>query len=206
MGQIKAIFFDQGNVLDDYRPQTTAMANLLGMTDSEFQRYVAPHVRSYHLGLDEMEFLSRVCRDAGVTPPSHPIFRETFYGNRQFNHGLLDVNTQVRDLGLKTGIISNAEKPLRDILLDEYMGKEPRQFDDVICSCDVGYAKPDEAIFYIACKRLGVKPEDSVFIDDVLDYVNIAKEIGMHSIHHVNNPTTVQALSDILGYKLRLVE
>ena len=100
-----------------------------------------------------------------------------------FNRGLLDVNTQLRDLGLKTGIISNAEKPLRDILLDEYINKEPRQFDAVVCSCDVGYAKPDKEIFYITCKRLSVKPENTVFIDDVLAYVKAAKEIGMHGIH-----------------------
>lgn len=211
MGQIKAVFFDQGNVLDDYGQQTAAMASLLGMTDSEFKKYVAPHVRSYHLGLDEMTFLSRVCRDAGVTPPSRPIFRETFYEYRysQFNRELLDVNAQLRNLGLKTGIISNAEKPLRYILLEEYIGKKPQRFDAVVCSCDAGYAKPDEEIFMIACREVGVDIRNAVFVDDVLDYVNVFRRLSgneKHGIHHVNNPTTVRSLSDILGHELVLVE
>lgn len=200
--QIKAVFFDQGNVLDNYVPQTSAMAKLLGMTDSEFRKYAAPHIRSYHLGLDEMEFLSRVCKDAGVTPPSHPIFRETFYENRPFNHGLLHVNAQLRSLGLRTGIISNAEKPLRDILFEEYLGKEPQQFDVVVCSCDVGYAKPDEQIFYAACQKLEVEPRHTIFIDDVLAYAKAFKKLGGQGIHHIDNSTTVRALSNIIGHRL----
>ena len=100
MKQIKAVFFDQGNVLDDYRQQNIAMAERLGITYNDFQRYAAPYVRSVHLGMDEIEFLRRVCSDAGAIPPSKPIFRETFEEHRIFNYELLDVNTQLRELGL----------------------------------------------------------------------------------------------------------
>ena len=43
-------------------------------------------------------------------------------------------------------------------------------------------AKPDPAIYRLAAERLGVKPEECVFVDDLLENVEAAESIGMKGI------------------------
>ena len=57
-------------------------------------------------------------------------------------------------------------------------------FDDVVCSGDVGLAKPDPAIYRLAAKRLGVAPAECVFVDDMERNVMGARAAGMRAHHH----------------------
>lgn len=69
----------------------------------------------------------------------------------------------LRKRNLKLGLISNCtEEEVRqwhECELANY-------FDDVIFSYEVGLAKPDNRIYALACERLNVKPENSVFVGD----------------------------------------
>ncbi len=58
-------------------------------------------------------------------------------------------------------------------------------FDDVICSADVGLAKPDPAVFRLAAERLQVTVQECLFIDDMPHFVAAAREVGMcaHQYH-----------------------
>jgi putative hydrolase of the HAD superfamily len=38
-------------------------------------------------------------------------------------------------------------------------------FDQVVLSCDVGFAKPDLRIYRLALERLGIAPGDALFVD-----------------------------------------
>ncbi len=77
---------------------------------------------------------------------------------------------------VKTGVISkawpNARTAIRDYVNDS-------MFDDLIFSAEVGLAKPDRRIFDLALDRLGVNPDETIFIDDGLANVEAAKSIGM---------------------------
>jgi putative hydrolase of the HAD superfamily len=58
-------------------------------------------------------------------------------------------------------------------------------FDDVVCSGDVGLAKPDSAIYRLAAERLGVAPSACVFVDDMPRNVAGATAAGMRAhLHH----------------------
>jgi 2-haloacid dehalogenase len=54
--------------------------------------------------------------------------------------------------------------------------------DGVLVSSEVGIAKPDPEIFRMFCARFGVAPEESVFIDDVVQNVTAARALGFHGI------------------------
>lgn len=98
-------------------------------------------------------------------------------------HALLD---SLRERGLLTGLVSNAFDP--GWLLHEdltRMGLAER-LDAAVFSSEVGKRKPHPAIFEAMLERLGVAPEDALFVGDRrLEDVQGAKELGM---------TTVQAL------------
>lgn len=66
--------------------------------------------------------------------------------------------------------------------------------DVIIYSHEVGVAKPDPRIYAIACERLGVRPEEIVFLDDVERNVVAANDYGIHAILFRDN---AQAIADI---------
>lgn len=69
-------------------------------------------------------------------------------------------------------------------------------FDLFINSTEENIRKPDPRIYLIACKRLGVKPKESVFVDDVKSNVDGAKNVGMKGVLYKNyNPFKKDLLS-----------
>jgi putative hydrolase of the HAD superfamily len=80
----------------------------------------------------------------------------------------------------KLAILSNADISLRerlegDIAIDHL-------FDDIICSAEVGMAKPEPAIYLLAAERLGIEPPECVFVDDLDANVAAARQVGMQAV------------------------
>jgi putative hydrolase of the HAD superfamily len=80
----------------------------------------------------------------------------------------------------RIGILSNADASLRERLRDGLGIYD--LFDVVVCSAEVGMAKPEPAIYRLAAERVGVPPEACVFIDDHEPNVVAAGEVGMRGI------------------------
>jgi len=51
-------------------------------------------------------------------------------------------------------------------------------FDYLFFSYEIGYAKPDRRIYQFVAEKLGVVPEQVIFIDDLEENVSSAKEFG----------------------------
>ncbi len=54
--------------------------------------------------------------------------------------------------------------------------------DDVIVSSEEGVAKPDPRIYRVAAERLGIRPDEAVFVDDVAENIEGARAVGMHAV------------------------
>jgi putative hydrolase of the HAD superfamily len=80
----------------------------------------------------------------------------------------------------KLSILSNADISLRQ-RLERDIGIHDL-FDDIVCSAEVGMAKPEPAIFMLAAERLGMAPEQCVFVDDYDLNVEAAREVGMEAV------------------------
>ena len=55
-------------------------------------------------------------------------------------------------------------------------------FDDIVCSAEVGMAKPEPAIYELAAERLGLEPRECVFVDDLDTNVDAARQVGMQAV------------------------
>ena len=98
----------------------------------------------------------------------------------------------------KLSILSNADLSLRGRLEGE-MGIH-RLFDDIVCSAEVGMAKPDPAVFRLASERLGIGPEHCVFVDDWDQNVEAARGIGMQAVlYRVDKGDDLRAQLETLG-------
>jgi HAD superfamily hydrolase (TIGR01509 family) len=61
-------------------------------------------------------------------------------------------------------------------------------FDRVFNSAEIGIAKPDPRIFRHLLRRLKVRVETCLFIDDKEKNIAMARALGFHVIHFKNNP------------------
>ena len=56
-------------------------------------------------------------------------------------------------------------------------------FDEAVFSCDVGLNKPDPRFYEITCQRLGVRPEECLYIGDGSSHeLTGAASVGMHPV------------------------
>jgi putative hydrolase of the HAD superfamily len=60
-------------------------------------------------------------------------------------------------------------------------------FDRTFLSYKLGMQKPSKAIFNLALKKLKVKPEEALFIDDKESNLRVARELGIKCIQFNNN-------------------
>lgn len=91
--------------------------------------------------------------------------------------------------GHRLALLSNAPREFAHHLLGLPVA---RHFEHLIFSCDLRAAKPDPRCFRFALARLAAKPASVIFIDDRLDNVAAAAELGIHAIHF-SSPAAARA-------------
>lgn len=100
-----------------------------------------------------------------------------------------------RAAGLVTGLISNTwgVTPPEDI---------EGMFDVVVLSGRERRRKPDPEIYLLAAERAGVRPHDTVYVDDIPTNVEGARAIGMTGVLHRDAAITLPKLEGLLGVSL----
>jgi HAD superfamily hydrolase (TIGR01509 family) len=147
-----------------------------------------------HKALDD--YWLEIGPSLGLNSPGEiQAFRERYFADEAINEGVLDLLYSLQGR-YKLAVLSNAPPRLTRWLEDWNILD---LFDDVVCSGDVGLVKPDPAIFQLTLTRLGVSPEEAIFIDDSPGHVAAARALGMCAIQF----TSAGALSSELD---RLLE
>lgn len=76
-------------------------------------------------------------------------------------------------------------------------------FHQIIESSKVGLRKPDPRIYRLACEKMGVAPEEVVFLDDLGINLKPARELGMTTIKVVDPDRALDELEAAVGFPLR---
>lgn len=106
---------------------------------------------------------------------------------------------EVKNRGIKLGIISNWDSRLYNILKEYQI---LNYFDGIFLGCEVGYFKPHPKIFKRALKFFQVNPQESLMIGDSLEEDIIpAKTLGF-KVFHFKNLTTFKVVSKLLEKNL----
>jgi putative hydrolase of the HAD superfamily len=87
--------------------------------------------------------------------------------------------SDVRAAGLRTAILSNMPAPIRDYVLRCPWLPE---FDSKTFSCDAGVCKPEPKIYHDCLNQLGVKPSETLFLDDREPNIRAAEALGLHTV------------------------
>jgi putative hydrolase of the HAD superfamily len=198
---IQAIISDFGGVLY-HQPDTRWLQrwlHLLGMDKDPWIMSVvaAPEQSPYLIDvmtgrIPESEVWEMVSSRWGVSARLIDQIRRKLTSRRRLNKKMANFFTALRPR-YRTGILSNAGSEARHTFSQAFAIETLA--DDLVISAEVGLAKPDRRIYELAVGRLGVRPEDTVFVDDLAANVAAAVEFGMHAVHFIH---TDQAIAEIM--------
>ncbi|MGD2122469.1 MAG: HAD-IIIA family hydrolase [Gemmatimonadota bacterium] len=181
---IKAIFFDAGNTLIFIDPLVVlpilqdhgASVDLEGLRESEFhaRTELTRRVEEGAWGTEShiwKEYFANLFLEAGVPDDQLEVVGDRIRRVHRERHiwSYMDPSTpaaldSLSEAGYRMAVISNADGRVEGLL--EKAGIRDR-FEFVMDSELEGVEKPDPEIFLRACRRMGVKPAESLYVGDL---------------------------------------
>lgn len=70
-------------------------------------------------------------------------------------------------------------------------------FDEIVLSHELKMSKPDPKMFQYAIKKAGCKPEEILFIDDGLNNIQVARNLGINAIHFTDINILIEELKKL---------
>ena len=198
---IKAIIFDFGRVISAQKPPSLfrGYEDELGLEPGtiNFIMFDSEAWQEALVGRKTAEeFWYEIGPELGLNSGDEvDTFRHRYHADEAINEGVLKLIRRLHG-NYKLAVLSNSPPGLAQWLA-EWNVLHP--FDVVFCSGDEGIAKPDTKAFELTLERLGVKPDEAVFVDDTRQHVEAAQELGLQGILF----TTAEKLEEEIDLLLR---
>ena len=181
MAGIQAILFDLGNVLifHDNQLLFRSIGERAGISSETVEAAIGGalwnDVHRGQLGPDEIR--SAVCGALGLDLDSNQ-FGELWNCHFRVNEPMV---RHVEGLvgKVKLGALSNTNA----LHARYFQAQLPilKTFDQLLLSHELGMMKPEPAIFIEALRRLGSAAEATAFFDDIPEYVEAARSLGLRA-------------------------
>lgn len=196
---IKTIFFDIGGVLLNIHPERTIkqLSAVTKLTEQEIEdAFPEGAHHKYERGeISDSEFFKAIKREL---PKSNNLTEKIFWqawgllvGEKTEVFNIMNMLTEKYPVWL----LSNTN-PYH--ILEE---KRFKLFDKItggIYSFEVGSRKPEEDIYFKALEIAGTTAEKSLFIDDLIENVEMARSLNMNAIHFKSIRDLQKQLSNFL--------
>ena len=194
---IKTIFFDIGGVLIDIHPERTYQylsdsADVeVSMVKESFPWDAHDH---YERGIMNNEDWFITYKES--LPQPCCLKRSDFWnawklllGEEKNTVNILEALNKQYSIWL----LSNTNpKHIQDEIEKRYLF--PSLVNGAVYSFDVGVRKPEKEIYEIAMQRANANPQECLFIDDLLENIQAAKQIGIEGIHFISSEQLKQEL------------
>jgi 2-haloacid dehalogenase len=184
--KIKAIIFDLGGVLIDWNP---AYVFDQLFDDEEKKKYFFEHICTSDW--NEMQDEGRSLQEATeLLVTKHPEWKEyieAYYGRWEEMlggplHDTVEIFRELKERGhYKLYALTNWSAETFPIALERY--DFLHWFDGRVVSGEEKMRKPFPEFYHLLLERFGLKPEETIFIDDNLRNIQAAEEIGIRCIH-----------------------
>ncbi len=199
---LKAIIFDVGGVL--IRTQSRAgrekWAARLKMDAREFEDFVfnGQSGRQTQLGQKTTEAHWDWLGDYfGLNEADLAEMRRDFFAGDVLNKPLVEYIKRLGQAGYRLGLLSNFGDEARYLWTEVFPFIQ--HFDSVVISAEVGLMKPNPKIYHLAAESAGVAPNEALFVDDFMENVEGARQVGMPALHFTDPETTRQQLVALTG-------
>ena len=122
------------------------------------------------------------------------IFSEIFWENSELTKLLPELRKNY-----KLFLLSNTNIIHRKFGWDHY--NFLKNFDKLFLSYEVGFAKPEEEIYQLVIHSIDLNPSEVLYIDDIEEYVNAAKNLGWNAVQFKSNEKLIE---DLKGFNVIL--
>ncbi|XP_074966032.1 acyl-CoA dehydrogenase family member 10 isoform X2 [Phalacrocorax aristotelis] len=106
----------------------------------------------------------------------------------------------IRAEGLKTALLSNDFCLLNG---ESFLPLDRRHFDVMVESYREGMRKPDPRIYKLCLERLGVQPQESIFLDNSSQNLKAAAQLGIKTVKVHDPEIALKELETYLGFPLQ---
>lgn len=183
---IKVVLFDFGGVIaeEGFYHGLMALGKKNGLDPVAFFATVDRIIyeTGYLTGFaDETTFWKAVRQETGIEG-SDAELREDILSRFVLRSEMIAAVDSLRSKGLTVALLSDQTDWLE--LIDQKTGL-CRHFNRVFNSFRIHKSKRDASVFPDVCAALGVKPEETLFVDDNINHINRAKAQGLRTIHFV---------------------
>lgn len=178
--EIKAIIFDVGGVLFRANKDVhTYMSTNLNIRRAIWSKKIEPEYSLAVKGIISKEkTLKNISKKLGI--PRERLEKVWTNCYKRYKKDILLINlTKKLKKRYKIAILSDQWQLAKEIF--RQVGFH-NHFNQAIFSCDVGTRKPELRIYKIALKKLKLKPQECVFIDNLEKNLRPAKKLGMKTI------------------------
>lgn len=197
--RIKATIWDFGRVLlipkgvDPYE----IIANELGVPLEKIKPlFIGELNQRVDLGeISIEEYYQAILDSLGLPHEKVTLFESIFSDALGINEQLI---TYIRELKkeYRTALLSNYHGSLRAKL--QTLWNIEAAFDEIIISAEVGLLKPYPAIYRLVLSRLGLKPQETIFVDDREEFLNGAAQLGIHPVLFKDTQQTIGEVNMLL--------
>jgi putative hydrolase of the HAD superfamily len=198
------VAFDVGGVLrrhGRFSDFEESWRERLGLTQAEFGQAMAsvdPDGLAFTGRLSQAQFTARHSAALGLSAAEADEFMAEMWA---MSCGELDAELVAYAATLRpryrTAILSDAIDGTRPWNQARYRFEQ--LVDVIIYSYEVGLAKPDPRVYRLLCDQLAVSPGELVFLDDRLENVSGAAELGIHAVLHESATQSIVAIGALLA-------
>ena len=208
--KIKAVVFDIGGVLQLYKESSheksgaskgihETLAKKFGKDlDSWFDAIDTPYGESMVGGISRKKAVSTISKNLGISGDKlERVYIKTIKRFFKKNKKLYKMAFRLKKKGYIIGILSDQWYLSQDALMPS---RDIKGFDEIIVSCDskVKMRKPSLEIYKLLIKKLGLKAEEILFIDNREYNLKPAKKLGIKTILFKDNDKVIKKLGGLL--------
>ena len=133
----------------------------------------------------------------GHRPKLHR-FKETYFDALNPNEEMIELMAELSRRGHRMALLTNNVREWEPL----WRAKLPVDeiFETVVDSAFVGMRKPEREIYELTISRLdGIRAEECLFIDDTEVNCDAAEELGIASVHFVDNEQAIPQIRSAVG-------
>ncbi len=179
----QAVVFDWGNVLatPDRSIVVDFMCDTFQLSKPEFEQLNLEKQRAVESGRSDIDFWLQLAAERGIRlrhdwPHTYTSILKASVGANPEMYALVQ---ELKNREIRVGLLSNINdryvKLIRDFGLYQL-------FDPCLLSCEIGLNKPDPKAYEALLRAINLPPQEVLFIDDKLENVEAAKQMGIDAL------------------------
>lgn len=196
--KLKALCFDLGNVLIyfDWKIAESRLNEIesgLGFRTTQFLKNNRDLIVQIEKGkITEDEFLSEIKKhiDSKIDQITlAKIYSEIFWENQVLTNLLPDLHKRYNLF-----LLSNTNSIHKKYGWEKF--EFLKNFDKLFLSHELGYVKPEKELYQKVINETKINPNEILYIDDIKEFVEAAKECDWNAYHFTSNENLVEFLKE----------